>query len=713
MKLGGTGNYKQWRCFESIGGFVLIVFVGWLLLLCFWCSSNAILGLSLIVDDIAAYEMKAEWLMIYVDLQSYLSHLTLFLAIRSEKFYILVDNRPWVIHQDSRATHLWQLMVTKSRLSPFANTRSARVTGSDMGKILRFTKSSRSVSFRRNRLRNWFSLIDAARNYKKNLHHVKKLKDSFLLSNDLHCPLYGCIVFEVEWKYVRGINYINELQTDTSLALEVKLMKRWEFDSIEQASSCIYLWFTGICDECYLLQDYLESISSKDVFYDAQEDISSSCEASEKLFTAVESHEEKHCCMHSNSSCSPRRMEDLDLPFTPPASGPYKRRKIIKSSMFIDVDGLSEEAYSEVVRSPSNSVSSPSLSGSESDDGCLVYEATTYKDVLLLFRFDDHDLPFKLKEIIMSDLRLLTLLEYGLPSWVIFLQSYPVFCQIYRPWMCPLARAFYILISIITVLIGFYDLYKNVPILKATAASLFGPFFNWIESWEMVSRIRYLGTMLFLHNFEKALMWFLMVARATKPLFSVLTKPIAGPIMELFELICPIWNACFSTLESLIWVIWNALSSSCNVVSSILEIIIWPFWFAFSTLWSVVAYVIYPVVWLLLEIVSAPVRLIASLISFLGMFFINVYYLLQGTWSAIGALFQIASPSEATAVAYEVTIWRSLWNDLFSKVFRAIRSIFYGFVAFFTACNRHRLRYSDWIEDLTIGCVRNISVEEE
>ncbi|KAI8019308.1 Transport inhibitor response 1-like protein [Camellia lanceoleosa] len=30
------------------------------------------------------------------DLQSYLSHLSLFLAPESKKFYILVDNRPWL-----------------------------------------------------------------------------------------------------------------------------------------------------------------------------------------------------------------------------------------------------------------------------------------------------------------------------------------------------------------------------------------------------------------------------------------------------------------------------------------------------------------------------------------------------------------------------------------------------------------------------------------
>ncbi|URE22241.1 hypothetical protein MUK42_16638 [Musa troglodytarum] len=628
------------------------------------------------------------------DLQSYLSRLTLFLPIRSQKFFILVDNRPWLIDQDSPAAHLWQLMVTKSRLSPFANTRAARVTRRNIGKILEFTNSSRSLSITRNRLRRWFSLIDAALSQKKKLLHVKKLKASFLFNKELHCTLYGFIVFEVQWAHVRGINYINELQTDTSMALEAKLMKRWEFDSIEQSSSCISSWYTGTCNEINLLREYLESISNKgDVFYDAREVPFTTSEMSENLHSADEFREEKHNCSYSNFIPMLERMEDSGSPYTPPVSGPYKRRKIMKLSVGSDVDEVSEEAYSEIVSSPTISESSSSSSSCESEHASLVFEATTYKDVLILFRFDDHDLPFKLKEIIMADLRLLTLLEYGLPSWVIFLQSYPVFCKIYRPWMCPLARALYVLISITTVLIGFYDLYKNVPILKATASSLFGPFFNWIESWEMISRIKYLGTILFLHNCEKAFKWFLMVARATKSLLSVLTKPIAGPIMELFEFVFPIWNVWFDTVESLSLIVWNMLSSSCSMIITILDIIIWPFWFIFSTLWSLVAYVIYPLVWLLWEIVIAPARLILAIASFVGILLTNIYYVLKGTWSSIGALFQLASVSEATVVAYEVPVWRSLWNDIFSKVFRAIRSIFYGFVAFFTTCNRHRLRY--------------------
>jgi hypothetical protein len=57
-----------------------------------------------------------------------------------------------------------------------------------------------------------------------------------------------------------------------------------------------------------------------------------------------------------------------------------------------------------------------------------------------------------------------------------------------------------------------------------------------------------------------------------------------------------------------------------------------------------------------------------------------------------------AMPSFSTfqgtkAVTPGPSMWRALWNDIFSKVFRAVRSIVNGFMAFFTACNRHRLRF--------------------
>ena len=327
-----------------------------------------------------------------------------------------------------------------------------------------------------------------------------------------------------------------------------------------------------------------------DVFYDAQNDfLTPECENSPS-----DSDDSGHVQIFRGSS------NFLDSSYMlPPCSGPYKRRKIAK---FDDGSSAPEESYSEIVTSPKYSSSSCSSRGSDNESAKPLLEPSTYKDVLICFRFDDHDLPFGLKEVILSDVRLLTLLEYGLPSWVIFLQSYPVFCKIYRPWMCPLARALYVLMSLITVLIGFYDLYKNVPMLKATASRLFGPFFDWIETWEMISRLKYLGTMLFLHNFQQAFTWSLKIVRSVKSTFSVLTKPIAGPIMEVLEFTLPMWNLCAETVGYLGSVVMVSLETSWSVVFGTMQMIIWPFWFVFSTavtigmvaLTSQVIYFIFP-----------------------------------------------------------------------------------------------------------------------
>lgn len=186
----------------------------------------------------------------------------------------------------------------------------------------------------------------------------------------------------------------------------------------------------------------------------------------------------------------------------------------------------------------------------------------------------------------MCDLRLLTLLESGLPSWVIFLQSYPVFCHLYRPWMCPLARALYVIVSITTVVIGFYDLYKNVPLLKATASGLLGPIFDWIETWEMVSRVKYLGTMLFLHNFEKGVTWLLMITRTMKSFFSVLAQPIFEPLMEFSQLFLPFWNVCIQMSESFFSFICIVLESSWSFIGNVVEIVLLPIWLILSFFWT-------------------------------------------------------------------------------------------------------------------------------
>lgn len=614
------------------------------------------------------------------DLQSYLSHLNLFLAPESKKIYILVDNRPWLDDLVSRPAHIWQLMVTKSRLSPFANTRKKKEKR-DIGDLFEVKGTSKIKTSKSRNLKKWFSVIDAASLSKKRaLLPVKKLRTSLILNSKLHRTLYGFIVFEVAWSDVRGINYLNELQTDTSLAIEAKFMSRWEFDSIAQAAKCIPSWFPGSPTERDFLKEYLECVIG-DVFYDAQD-----------FFTQATTVEDEEVETPSCSPCSrfgvyPSTVENKSgfTPRTPPPEdGPYKRRKIMNS---IDSGSRMDTCSEEDDENFTSPIPSHVRYASDCEEAI---EDTQYRDVLLLFRFNDPDLPFKLKEIITSDLRLLTLLESGLPSWVIFLQSYPVFCKFYRPWMCPLVRALYVLISIVTVLIGFYDLYKNVPVLKATASHFCGPLLDWIDTWEMVSRIKYLGTMLFLQNSQKAIEWLLATSRTIRTFFRVLTQPVAGPIVALWELLVPFWDAFIQIAESFGTLIWIAVESSFGLLEGLAETVLMPMWFVLSLLWNIVASFLYPIFWILWEILYAPLRLVLGICNLIVFISSNVYDMIGDIWFFVSSIFHLASTADATVNA-EVSLWRTLWNDLFSQVFRAVRSILNGFVAFFTACNRHRL----------------------
>ncbi|CAH1444774.1 unnamed protein product [Lactuca virosa] len=626
------------------------------------------------------------------DLQSYLSDLTLFLAPESKTFYILVDNRPWLEDLVSGPAQIWQLMVTKSRMSPFAITKGRKDNKDDP--VFNDLNYCSTPSSRAQKLKRWLSMSTLSK--KRVLLPVKKLRSSLVENSKLHRTLYGFIVFEVVWKDVRGVNYLNELQTDTCLALEAKYMRRWEFDSIAQAAKCITLWLPGTPFERLLLEQHLNSMIGE-AFHDAGTDTPSTCSSSDD-----ENISKIGVLSEDDNPCSPNHSEKLEdqtnISNTPPLNinndekNPYPERLEDQTNISntpppdTDNDNYNDNNNDNDTDTASCQIPSPSPSECvESTD------PDQYIDVLLLFRFNDLHLPFELRKIIMSDLRLLTLLEAGLPSWVIFFQSYPVFCHLYRPWMCPLARALYVAISFVTVVIGFYDLYKNVPLLKATASRLFGPLFDWIETWEMVSRIKYLGTMLFLHNAEKAIMWFLMVTRTIRSLVSVLTQPLVAPVLLILDVLSPLWNVVIEFGDGLFSVVGILLETSWNLVDSLIDVLLLPIWYISSVVSNFATTVMSPIFLCLWGAIYAPIHLILKLSNFLGFIYKYMYNFVGGIWLFVSSFVKVASTAEATVKTYEVSMWRTLWNDLFSQVFRAIKSILYGVAAFFAACNRHRL----------------------
>src|SRR5207244_9077818 len=102
-------------------------------------------------------------------------------------------------------------------------------------------------------------------------------------------------------------------------------------------------------------------------------------------------------------------------------------------------------------------------------------------------------------------------------------------------------------------------------------------------TWEMISRLKYLGTMLFLHNFQQVFTWSLKIVSAARSALSVLTKPILGPILEVFEFTLPIWNLFAETIGYLSSVVMVSVETSLSLVIGTVRII----WFVFSTMLNI------------------------------------------------------------------------------------------------------------------------------
>ena len=95
----------------------------------------------------------------------------------------------------------------QSRLSPFANRKVKRQKKYFSKRV----ESKKGLKLNLNNRKRWVSLVGALFKHKKEFLPIEKLKDSFVRSSDLQDTFYGFIIFEVSWRDVRGINYVNEL----------------------------------------------------------------------------------------------------------------------------------------------------------------------------------------------------------------------------------------------------------------------------------------------------------------------------------------------------------------------------------------------------------------------------------------------------------------------------------------------------------------------
>lgn len=115
---------------------------------------------------------------------------------------------------------------------------------------------------------------------------------------------------------------------------------------------------------------------------------------------------------------------------------------------------------------------------SESKEELVNFE-TEIKDKTLIGYFDDPILPYAFHRLIHHEKnkRLLNIYEESIPAWCTFLASYGF---PYKPWLRFGVKYFFFSLSLFTMVLGFYDLYKHVPTVRTFFKEHFGAFFDWV-----------------------------------------------------------------------------------------------------------------------------------------------------------------------------------------------------------------------------------------
>lgn len=215
----------------------------------------------------------------------------------------------------------------------------------------------------------------------------------------------------------------------------------------------------------------------------------------------------------------------------------------------------------------------------------------------------------------------------------------------------------------------------------------------------MISRIRYLGTMLFLQNFERAIKWFLKTGHVLKLLFLVLIKPLMEPLQDLMEFASPVWLLLYNGGSYVYDALSSTVISICSLCAALFHPLISLFVLLYSYLTRIVAF-FRPLFYSLWKLCQVPLGVCSAMGNHAASFCTGIYQVLEGVLMIIlNGVTEIGHLAtrlfDAKPTTNEVSVWNSLWKDLFSKLFRALRSVLYGLIAFLDSFNRHRLSTSN------------------
>jgi len=427
-------------------------------------------------------------------------------------------------------------------------------------------------------------------------------------------------------KDVTGLDYINTLNTFGSrLALETKMvMRRW-FRSAKDF--CVYYNITsGGCANSF----YRPVLSRDDTFFVTKQlypgDVlypRVNCSVNlRRKSTATMSEEEVNCSFKSNQDCG-----SMVLPSLGPGNTAAGGSDQLNTSQSQDEDDT--ESVQSDYQPP------------------IEYE---HKNQMLMAYFDDPLFPYLMRDLLKTrgNKPLLRMYERGLPSWAMFLPSYGL---PYRPWMRKVMTVLIFLVSLFTMLLGFYDLYKNIPLLRETMQNTFGTLYQWLED-TCVIRLGFLLT------------WIVSSSQFCQSF-------IAYP----FKLLFPVFSPLIPVVVCVLDLLGNSFLSVVLLLAKVVHGIAW----LFGT-----------VLFAVRKVFTLPIDVSWGLLSVLWGILVDFYRAIAnvlGLFRSTGGA--ISSASQATSLFTDI---KTFWQDIVRNVLKGITAI-YNFTVY-SCCNLYKYKDS-------------------
>jgi hypothetical protein len=167
----------------------------------------------------------------------------------------------------------------------------------------------------------------------------------------------------------------------------------------------------------------------------------------------------------------------------------------------------------------------------------------------------------KLKQMLSepSNNDLLLKYETGLPSWTIVLAQYT---SLYRPWQRKILRLITFFASIITVSIGFYDLYKHLPMFQKFLNAYLKGWVKWLNQTIALK----VGLMI-MYLQEPFTKWFTL-------LFGegdwTLLQLVFFPLIYCIQVITSITTIIYDLLVPILALIYDTFTIGFSLIASIL-----------------------------------------------------------------------------------------------------------------------------------------------